>query len=296
MHIMVLKYVPPSTRTEGNNFRFSTGDSTNRATNPNDTRIQGHIYLPMPTNLNDQKSVTWRDSSLNAIAADVIQQAGNILDDLSYENLKSNAGQALGNAGSTIGSMLDKYRGALADAGVGDALESFLIGKAVNVAGANVDLNDLISRRTGQVLNPNLELLFKTITLRNFTYTFNFTPRTREESNTVKGIIRTFKKRMSPKSTSGDGNQASNGLFISAPDVFQLAFKKGGADHPFLYTHKICALTNMSVNYTGTGTYATYEDATPVSTNMSLSFTELSPVYAEDYEGDSPGANEGVGF
>ena len=51
----------------------------------------------------------------------------------------------------------------------------------------------------------------------------------------------------------------------------------------------------MNVNYTGTGTYATYEDATPVSMTLNLTFTELSPVYQEDYN-DNPGADEGVGF
>ena len=69
----------------------------------------------------------------------------------------------------------------------------------------------------------------------------------------------------------------------------------GGEEHPFLHKHKICALTNMDVNYTGTGTYATYEDATPVQVNMTLTFTELSPIYQEDYT-ENPGDDEGVGF
>ena len=36
--------------------------------------------------------------------------------------------------------------------------------------------------------------------------------------------------------------------------------------------------------YTGGGTYATYEDGTPVHMKMDLSFTELNPIYAEDHD------------
>ena len=53
------------------------------------------------------------------------------------------------------------------------------------------------------------------------------------------------------------------------------------------------ALVNMSVNYTGSGTYATYSDATPVHMKLSLSFQELNPVYAEDYDKEG---KDGVGF
>ena len=54
------------------------------------------------------------------------------------------------------------------------------------------------------------------------------------------------------------------------------------------------ALLNMAVNYTGAGTYTTYDDATPVHMKLDLSFQELNPVYAEDY--DSEEGKEGVGF
>ena len=294
LHIQVLKYQPPSTLTQTGNFQFRTSDQANRVFNGKNTRIEGDIFLPMPSNLSDINSVSWKDSTLNPIAADAIEQAGGLISDLSYENLKTDAGAALGQAGSRLGDIVNKYRGALEDAGLRDGLETFLVGKAVNVAGANVDLNDLISRRSGQVLNPNLELLFKGVNLRRFTYEFLFTPRTREESNTVKGIIRTFKRRMSSKSSANTGS--SKGLFISSPDVFQLTFKTGLADHPFLYKHKVCALTNLDIDYTGTGTYATYEDATPVQISMRVNFSELSPIYAEDYDSDVPNPGEGVGF
>jgi len=48
----------------------------------------------------------------------------------------------------------------------------------------------------------------------------------------------------------------------------------------------------MTVNYTNAGTYTTYDDGTPVSIRMNLTFKELNPIYHEDYIDEIPG----VGF
>jgi len=289
LHITVLEYVPPGTTSTG--FRFRTGDDANRVANGGkDTRAIGNIFLPIPTNVTDRNSVSWRESRLNSIALDAVQTAGDLVKAVDPKQGLGKNFSAVTAVGSKV---INKYKDAITDPTIRDNLELFFLGKAVNVAGANVDIQDLISRTNGAVLNPNLELLFKSVNLRQFNYTFILTPRTRQEAQTVKGIIKTFKKRMAAKSTAKNV-QGGSGLFIGAPDVFQLTFKRGTQDHPFLHDHKICALTDMQVNYTGTGAYATYDDATPVQTNITLTFSELSPVYAEEY--DLGNTDEGVGF
>ena len=55
---------------------------------------------------------------------------------------------------------------------------------------------------------------------------------------------------------------------------------------------KVGVLENVSVDYTASGTYATYSDKTPVHIRMSLTLKEINPIYAEDYD-DEP---TGVGF
>ena len=293
LHIAVLKYLPPKTTPSSSGaFGFISGDRANRATSANrSTRVEGDIFLPVPQNIEDRNAVEWRRSNINSLALDAVETAKGIVSDLSLDTSLS---QSVEDVTTRVKNTLGKYKDAIQDPQVMDSLENFLVGKAVNVAGANVDIQDLISRTQGIVLNPNLELLFKSITLRQFNYSFVFTPRSRAESSEVKAIIRTFKRRMTAKSTTTA--DAGRGLFIGSPDVFQLTFRKGTEKHPFLHEHKICALTNMSVNYTGTGAYATYEDATPVQITMNLAFNELSPVYFEDYDSDTPGENEGVGF
>ena len=94
---------------------------------------------------------------------------------------------------------------------------------------------------------------------------------------------------MAPK---GGKSGARNSLFIGSPNLFQLEYKTGNAAHPFLNRFKVCALSDLQVNYTASGTYATYGDGTPVHINVAMQFKEINPIYAEDYQ-DEPG---GVGF
>jgi hypothetical protein len=125
-----------------------------------------------------------------------------------------------------------------------------------------------------------------------FNFTFDMVPRYKNESDTVKTIIRTLKKNMTPQKGRPDVN--GSGLFVSAPNVFKLEYMSGGNHHPFLHRFKPCALTQMSVNYNGSAQYATYADATPVHMQLTLQFQELSPIYAEDYETEE--GKYGVGY
>ena len=54
--------------------------------------------------------------------------------------------------------------------------------------------------------------------------------------------------------------------------------------------------TGLNVNYTNAGTYTSYDDGTPVSIQMNLTFKELNPIYFEDYLDFEEGDNNGVGI
>jgi len=289
--IEVIKYNAPGLGASNTNnpFAFNTTTAANSGRNKT---VLGTLYLPIPSNLSDNNNAQWKDSRINSIALRAVAGLGNIVDAANIENVNSFK-DLLNTAGATveqIGNELDKFSSAL-DPAIRDRLKTALISEAVNVFGANIDANEIISRDSGQVLNPNLELIFRGVTLRDFTYNFDITPRTSAESLEVKNIINTLKKRSSPKSTAQGSSGGSRGIFIAAPEIFQVTFMKGGSPHPFLYTLKPTALVNMSVNYTGTGNYMTYGDGTPVKMVMTTRFTEVNPIFEEDYTGV-----EGVGF
>ena len=87
----------------------------------------------------------------------------------------------------------------LGESGTKDLVLKSLGAQAVNIFGANVNINSLLAREQGKILNPNMELLFNSVTLRTFRFSFKMTPRDRNESVSIKSIIRTLKKNMAAK-------------------------------------------------------------------------------------------------
>ena len=256
----------------------------------------GTILLPIPSNIQDGNSVNYTDDSMNTLVGAAM---GGV------EGLMTGVGQALKNfdleeAGNTF---LRNAKGTLDASGLTlenaqDLVTKYFSAQALNIFGANVTLDQLLARNSGQVFNPNMELLFNGPSLRNFNFSFKMTPRSADESEEIKTIIRFFKRGMAPKA-------GATGLFLKTPNVFELRYRQGNGEHKFLHRFKQCFLTNISVNYTGDGVYSTYNDGTPVSMIMTLMFKELAPIYDIDYdeytigEGDerrdfkSPG---GVGY
>ena len=175
-----------------------------------------------------------------------------------------------------------------------DQLISIISGKAIDALGNNLNTNSVLGRSQGTILNSNLELLFNGVNLRSFPFSINFSPRNAQESQMVKYIIRAFKSSMAAKKRTEKPGQG--GAFLGAPDIFSLEYRYKNTTHPFLNSFKHCALTGMTVNYTQSGTYATYHDGTPVNLRMNLTFKELNPIYQEDYMGLETNDGLGVGF
>ena len=237
------------------------------------------ILLPIPQSIQDSNGVRWGEDSLNPFAAAGLGVVTNTMNaDGVSEAIKTATSNAL-----DLGKNIYEQR---------NLSNLFFGSKIINALGGNTSFQGLISRTTGQVLNPNLELLFNGVTLRSFSFDFDLSPRDKREAEEIRSIIRTFKKNMSAKG--GSSGSIGEGLFIKSPNVFQITYQTGDKDHEYLNQFKPMALKNMSVNYTGSGTYATYSDTSPVHYKMNLQFQELDPVYAEDY--DEGKGLKGVGY
>ena len=270
LEIGVIEYVANKSTVGQNNLKLR---SQTEAIQQSKQKAKHTIQLPIPANIGDTNQVDWGEGRLNALESLGAEKIGGAL---ASSNFGKGIIDALKSTGATINS-------AAVQGGGQDLVTNYFSAELINSLGGNTSTGGLLSRATGQVLNPNLELLFSGVNLRSFQFDFDFAPRDEKESNVVKEIIRVFKKSMSPKS---GGNTEGAGLFIKAPNIFLLKYKSGNQDHPYLNKFKPCALTSMGMNYTGSGSYATYADKTPVHMKLSLSFTELNPIYNEDYESD----------
>ena len=121
-----------------------------------------------------------------------------------------------------------------------------------------------------------MELLFNGPQLRPFNFTFKLSPRSKKEAESVRSIIRFFKQGMSPIRTQSN-------LFLKAPHTFQIQYRHKNEEHKFINKIKECALLSFVVNYTPESNYATFTDGAMVSYEIQMQFTELEPIFNDDY-------------
>jgi hypothetical protein len=286
--IQMLKYVLPDIAQSGTAFAGALSNRENDFATK--SQILGSVTLPMTNNLTESVEVDWGSDKLSSIAAGLM--AGGIT--VAKQIAKGDFLGALSTFGGTVGSGLENQ-------GIAGRANQYLAAKlaAGLVSGAGFQINPeaYLTRRTGTVPNPNLELLFNGPKLKAFGLVFKLTPRSEKEAHQIRNIIKFFKKGMAPIR----GNNQENSFFLGTPNVFNIQFKSSDKSSELLSLpqFKTCALVTCGVNYTPDGFYTAYNDpkaggSQPISVTLQLGFSELTPVYNSDYEfpGDD---NESVG-
>ena len=251
MHEYVPSEVGKTAVGDANVFGFSRGELGSSI---------GSVVLPIPSGISDQNKADWGSNSMTALdiaKAEIARSA--IFDGLATgaEKVTQYMDAVKRNSGATVSA----------------------VGNSLAAAAAGVDGQALLSRTTGQVLNPNMELLFKGPSLRPFSFKFQLSPRDKEEANQVIKILRFFKQGSAPI-------RSKSNLFLKSPHIFRIKYVRMGEEgelHRGLNTFKTCALQSVGVNYTPTGNYATYSDGVMVSYDLSMSFSEITPIFNDDY-------------
>jgi hypothetical protein len=241
-------------------------------------RIIGGVRLPIPNQLSMSNGVSWADDRANALEAGAFFSALGV----ASKGLTGNIPDAISSVASGVGNITNLIgSGGLGNTPAGILLSSFLAQAALGKIGLNVDPGQFLARATGTTINPNLELLFNGPKLRNFSFAFEFAPNDEADATETRKIIRFFRQGMAPKKNN------DNLIFIGSPNVFRVRYLNGSRRIKGLNSYKICALTACEVNFTPEGVYQSYDDeravSQPVRTTMTLSFTELTPIFESDY-------------
>ena len=268
--------------------------------------LQSTIQLPIPPSLKDMNSVDFTGGTMSGLAAAMFgptvqaflgkkstaEEAFRNTRRGVIQNFRDKASEVLGNIIGVGGKTLENLGDAIDDKGFRRVTSLNAIAQAIGALGVSVDVDQAITRTSGAVRNPNLELLFKGPSLRSFNFNIRLTPRSPDESKRVRMIIRALKQhsaaKKNPQIFSGQAEGELGGNFLlGTPDVFKLRYIKARTQRDIkgLNKFKTCALTSMSVDYTGEiGRFAAYEeDSQPVTSIITLSFTELTPIYDVDY-------------
>ena len=270
LRISVLQFMPKEF--DKGNFGFSARGTSTSADGKNIIKGRRHLgSVTLPVNqVTDANATKWGEDRMNAGQA--------ALANLALAGLEDGM-RDLANVGGRY------CKAATEDPALKEAAKQYFVGAATGVKG-------ILARTKGEVINPNLELIFGGPQLRPFTFTYLLSPRDNKESQEILSIIRLFKQSMAVQ-TSGSN------LFLKAPNTYKLEFLtqgSAGRPHRFLPKIKECALLSCTVNYTPNGTYMTYENSSMVTYQMTLAFQELDPIYNADYGNLNGGTDTDIGF
>ncbi len=127
----------------------------------------------------------------------------------------------------------------------------------------------------GKVIVPKMEVTFEGIGLREFSYSFIFTPSSKEEADEINAIIRLFRENAAPEYTD------ALGIEMTIPNTFDIAYYSGAKENGYLHRIGECYLQSVDVTYGGDKmTFHTQNEkgAPPTRTTMALNFKELQTV------------------
>ena len=254
-------------------------------------KYNGSVILPMPK-VSDSNGAEWGKSDLNVFGIAAGGLASDVLNDL-------NQGTGLGS--NTFDSLSSKIFGNEAldaedqDTGFLNRIRENIVKNQKNLgntataslgigaqelsklAGINLSADEFLARATGEILNPNAELLFQGPVLRDFGFKFLMIARSSEEAKMIRDIIRFFKVGAAPRFLNGPA-------LLGTPNVFQLEYRAGDKTLNTVNRFNEMALRTITVDYAPDGFWSAYQDSHPVAVVMSLQFSELRPLYRRDHE------------
>jgi len=230
------------------------------------------ILLYMPQDIQDAFAAKWEGKKFGQITTGLLASAGQ---DGNIDKLKS--------AGKTLDTALKKS--------MVESAASIVTGLAQKITGDTISAGDLFGGISGVARNPNVEVLFQSMELRTFDLTFKMSPFDDQDALRIEAIIKIFKQAMLPQynlgkdvEVFGRDNDALDAGFIQVPKVCAVNFMRGSNRNRFLPRYKMCAITDVNVNYTPDNVYATIDRNMPVATELKLSFMETKLVFSEDVQ------------
>ena len=225
---------------------------------PTTTRITDSVALYLPAAVSDNTTAGY-DGMETGILGLVAAGGGAFMDAMRNQDYVAAASSLVGGVQAVAQQAL-KTVGAeavsLATAGTVDA-------EAVSALGA---------KAFGQAENPYIEMMFKQMSLRDFTYDFTFSPRNQKETEEVQAIIKLFRFHMAPEL------KGNNHRYLTLPSTFDIHYmyqydRENAAENNFYSKISTCVLSGVSVNYTPTGVKS-FADGAPTQITMNLAFKE----------------------
>ena len=224
-------------------------------------RLDTCISLYMPNTLNATYGARYEDQAISQLASGVVDMAD------AYMGPNGGSFQEAAKAGKKkiLGEMNKRL-----------ILKGLSLVDALGVTGAR----EAFEIDQGSVITDRMELAFKNVNRRNFTYNFKLMPKNSREADEIRKIITMFKVNMLPEMKKG--RQLST---MNFPNTFDIRYMYAGKDNDYIHRVSTCVLETMTVTYGG-DRYKTFkphnsEGAPVVETTINLNFKELEIITRE---------------
>ena len=248
----------------GKAFQKQSGPNSMQIAKEATTRMSTTIGLYMPPTVQVSYNQNYGDATIGAIAESTTA--------------------AIQAFQTTQGGFFTK---AIAAGGRGaGGLGTGIVNKLKEMAPAGTEA--IFAINSGSVITPRIELMFEGIQRRNFSFNFDFIPRSAQEAKIIEKIVKKFKYHGSANYGRRGTNFSMGGVDgvreMTIPDFFEITYMYLGKRNPHLNFLKKCVLTSTTVEY-GSDRYKAFADGQPQTTKLSLNFSELE-IITKDYIDD----------
>jgi len=150
-----------------------------------------------------------------------------------------------------------------------------------------------MNRNAGLAVNPMKEQTLNGVDFRSFEFVYEFWPKSQQEADMVNEIIYTFRTAMLPD-TFGSNEDSKVENYFNYPNKFTAEFEGPIEKTLDGYLEMVC--TKCEVDHFNGQKFAVFEGGQPLSTKMTIGFTEMEIMSQENYGKISAFARNGQTF
>ena len=223
------------------------------------TGEKASIYVPIAFAVND--SLQYEQKGTSAAAAAALMRGGTV-EEATFDAIKQ-AGKGLFDFFRNQGQTASRIAAVRVANAVGTEGVASAVGQAARVT-----------------MNPNIRTTFQGVNIREFTFAFEFLPKSAQESVMVKNMIKFFRYHSYPEELVDIG---SFSVAYSYPNLFRIKLLShdGGIFKNIGTPIKMCYCTAVTHTYNPTA-QVLHADGSPVKIDLSLTFTEFKPLSRKD--------------
>lgn len=220
------------------------------------SRITDSVALYLPANVSDNTGATYEGME-TGIAGLIAAGGGAFVRNMRNNDYEAAARSLISGTTAIAGETVKRLVGEVGALATGTDEET---------------IRGLAAKAFGTAENPFIEMLFKQMNLREFSYEFTFSPRNQREAEEVQAIIKLFRFHMAPEL------MGNNKRYLRLPSTFDIHYMyqhslESGHENNFYSKIATCVLSGVNVDYTPGGVKS-FQDGSPTQITMGLSFQE----------------------